>query len=61
MKSLSGYYGPRSGTNRDMAASIVDHCRSIAEDGGDLEEEHEIVESIYRQCYPGCGEEGDDY
>lgn len=60
MKSLSGYYGSRSGTNRAMAASIVEHCKSETINGGNLEDELDVVEGIYKQCYPGCGEDSEE-
>jgi hypothetical protein len=59
MKSLSGFYGSRSGTNRVMAESIADHLTQEALNGSDLVHEQKVIKQVYRSCYGGCGEESD--
>lgn len=58
MKNIPGFYGSRSGTNRAMAQSIIDHLTEEAHNGGDLVEEQSVIKDVYRSCY-GPGEDSD--
>lgn len=63
MKGLSGFYGSRSGTNRQMAQELKDHLFEAATNGGDLSYEQRLIKQVNRQCWGGCGdgsEEGSD-
>jgi len=59
MKAL--HFWGRGGTNREMAAEIVDRLQGLVEGGSDLKEEAKIVKRVYRQCWGGCvGDSEDD-
>lgn len=58
MNSLAIYGG---GTNRDMAAMIVESLRIEAQGGGDLVTEEKVCQGVYRECYgPGCGSDSEE-
>jgi len=63
MKGIS-FYGSRSGTNRSMAAAIVEDLTRDAQGGDDLKQQEKVIKGVYKNCYGGCAmgsdEEADD-
>lgn len=53
--------GPRGGGNDMVAAHIAAHCENQARMGRtNLRDEKQLVQSVYRQSYGGCGESDSD-
>lgn len=56
LKELT-YFGARSGTNRDMAATIVAILHQKALDGKSLKREYRTIKLHYGGCYGGCADD----